>query len=179
MLYDILIIKVEPPIVVKGRVFPIKIVPKIIEVYSLGSRLCAHRVLDWRALGSYFPRSFPGRLIIQASMANVDQDFVEYIVKAIVGRPEDVRVERKVDEMGVLLTVNVNPEDIGYVVGRQGQTIRAVRTLAKIVGAKNNARVNIKLNEPEGSRRSRNMGASASSTSASDFSTDDVDNLKI
>lgn len=111
-------------------------------------------------------------------MANVDQDFVESIVKAIVGRPEDVRVERKVDEMGVLLTVNVNPEDIGYVVGRQGQTIRAVRTLAKIVGAKNNARVNVKLNEPEGSRRSRNMGGSTS-TSTPDFSTDDVDNLKI
>ena len=85
----------------------------------------------------------------------VDQDFVETVVKAIVAHPEDVSTERTVDEMGVLITLKVNPADMGYVIGRQGQTARAIRTLLKIVGAKLNARVNLKIFEPEGSRRER------------------------
>lgn len=84
-----------------------------------------------------------------------DQAFVEYIVKNIVGNPGDVRVERTVDEMGVLLTLHINPADMGYVIGKQGQTARSIRNLLKIVGAKNNARVNLKINEPEGSNRGR------------------------
>ncbi len=84
-----------------------------------------------------------------------DQQFVEMIVKAIVSHPEDVRTERTVDEMGVLITLHINSEDMGYVIGRQGQTARAIRTLLKIVGAKNNARVNLKIYEPEGSRPPR------------------------
>ena len=75
------------------------------------------------------------------------------VVRAIVSHPEDVKTERKVDEMGVLITLHINPEDMGYVIGRGGQTARALRTLLKIVGAKNNARVNLKIYEPEGSRR--------------------------
>lgn len=82
-----------------------------------------------------------------------DQQFVEYVVRAIVNHPDDVRTERKVDERGVLITLFINQEDMGYVIGRQGQTARAVRTLLKIVGAKENARVNLKIYEPEGSRR--------------------------
>lgn len=82
-----------------------------------------------------------------------DQDFVEYVVKNIVGHPEDVKTDRTIDERGVLITLHVNPEDMGYVIGRQGQTARSIRTLLKIVGAKNNARVNLKVYEPEGSRR--------------------------
>ncbi len=82
-----------------------------------------------------------------------DQAFVEYIVKAIVSVPDDVKIERSIDERGVLLTLHVNPSDIGYVIGRQGQTAKAIRTLSKIIGAKNNARVNLKIDEPEGSRR--------------------------
>src|SRR6266850_8595358 len=82
-----------------------------------------------------------------------DQEFVETLVKSIVANPNDVSTERTVDEMGVLITLKVNPEDMGYVIGRQGQTARAIRTLLKIVGAKNNARVNLKIYEPEGSRR--------------------------
>ncbi len=82
-----------------------------------------------------------------------DQEFVEYIVKSIVSHPDDVSTERKVDEMGVLLTLKINPEDMGFVVGRQGQTARAIRTLLKIIGAKNNARINLKIEEPEGGRR--------------------------
>lgn len=84
-----------------------------------------------------------------------DQEFVEYVIKAIVNKPEDVKTERTVDERGVLITLHVNPEDMGYVIGRQGQTARSVRTLLKIVGAKNDARVNFKIYEPEGSRRMR------------------------
>ena len=88
-------------------------------------------------------------------MAEQDQTFVEYIVRAIVNHPEDVRTERTVDERGVLITLHINQEDMGYVIGRQGQTARAVRTLLKIVGAKNDARVNLKIYEPEGSRPPR------------------------
>lgn len=82
-----------------------------------------------------------------------DQAFVEYIVKGIVNNPEDVRTERTIDERGVLITLHINPEDMGYVIGRSGQTARSIRTLLKIVGAKENARVNLKIHEPEGSRR--------------------------
>lgn len=83
----------------------------------------------------------------------VDQEFVDYVVRSIVGNPDDVRTERTIDERGVLITLHVNPDDMGYVIGRQGQTARAIRTLLKIVGAKSNARVNLKVFEPEGSRR--------------------------
>jgi len=81
-----------------------------------------------------------------------DQKFVEEMAKAIVNHPEDVRTERKVDERGVLITLYINPSDMGYVIGRSGQTARAMRTLLRIVGAKNDARVNLKIHEPEGSR---------------------------
>ncbi len=82
-----------------------------------------------------------------------DQQFVEYVVKAIVNNPNDVRTERTVDERGVLITLYINPADMGYVIGRQGQTARSIRTLLRIVGAKTNARVNLKIYEPEESRR--------------------------
>lgn len=82
-----------------------------------------------------------------------DQIFVDYLIKAIVNNPDAVHTERTVDERGVLITLHVDPSDMGYVIGRDGQTARAVRTLLKIVGAKNNARVNLKIYEPEGSRR--------------------------
>jgi len=82
-----------------------------------------------------------------------DLEFVEFIVKGIVNNPSDVKVDRKVDEMGVLLTVKVNPEDMGALIGRAGSTARAIRALTRIVGLKNNARVNLKIEEPEGSTR--------------------------
>lgn len=87
-----------------------------------------------------------------------DQEFIEYIVKNIVNHPEDVRTDRKVDERGVLITLHVNPDDMGYVIGRQGQTARALRTLLKIVGAKNNARINLKIHEPEDGERGGSGG---------------------
>jgi predicted RNA-binding protein YlqC (UPF0109 family) len=86
-----------------------------------------------------------------------DQEFVEYVVKSIVGHPEDVKTERTIDERGVLITLFVNPDDMGYVIGRQGQTARCIRTLLKTVGAKFNARVNLKIHEPENSRRNQMM----------------------
>ena len=84
---------------------------------------------------------------------NKDQDFVEFIVKGIVNNPDDVQVDRKVDEMGVLITLKVNPEDMGALIGREGSTARAIRTLTRIVGLKNNASVNLKIEEPEGGKR--------------------------
>jgi len=86
-------------------------------------------------------------------MSQIDQEFLEFLVKSIVDHPEDVTVDRKVDEMGVLLELQVNPKDMGQVVGRQGSTAKAIRSLLRIVGIKNNARVNLKILEPEGSTR--------------------------
>lgn len=102
-----------------------------------------------------------------------DQQFVEDLVRSIVNHPDDVKTERTVDEMGVLITLHINPADMGQVIGRQGQTARAIRTLLKIVGAKNNARVNLKIHEPEGSQRSEGRNRSA------DVDTSVVDDLKI
>lgn len=82
-----------------------------------------------------------------------DQEFLEYVVKSIVDHPDDVKVDRRVDEMGVLLSLKVNALDMGQVVGRQGTTAKAIRSLLRIVGIRNNARVNLKVEEPEGSTR--------------------------
>jgi len=85
--------------------------------------------------------------------SSADQEFLEYLVKSLVDHPDDVKVDRKVDEMGVLLSLHVNAQDMGQVVGRQGATAKAIRSLLRIVGVKNNARVNLKIEEPEGSTR--------------------------
>lgn len=74
---------------------------------------------------------------------------MEFLVKSIVDHPDDVKVDRKVDEMGVLLSLHVNPQDMGQVVGRQGSTAKSIRTLLRIVGVKNNARINLKIEEPD------------------------------
>ena len=106
---------------------------------------------------------------------NNDQDkvFLEYVVKALVDNPNDVKIDRSVDEMGVLITLTVNPSDMGKIIGRMGNTAKAIRTLLRIIGMKNNARVNLKINEPEGGRRS-------APTSDSMRSVDDVmEDLKL
>jgi uncharacterized protein len=82
-----------------------------------------------------------------------DQEFLKFLVKSIVDHPDDVVVERKIDEMGVLLSLKVNRQDMGQVVGRDGSTAKAIRSLLRIVGVKNNARVNLKIEEPEGGKR--------------------------
>ena len=81
-----------------------------------------------------------------------DQQFLDYVVRSIVDHADDVSVDRKVDEMGVLLTLKVNPEDMGQIIGRNGGTAKSIRTLLRIVGMRNNARVNLKIDEPEGGR---------------------------
>jgi predicted RNA-binding protein YlqC (UPF0109 family) len=85
--------------------------------------------------------------------AEQDSQFLDYVVKALVDNPNDVKINRTVDEMGVLMTLSVNPEDMGKIIGRQGNTAKAIRTLLRVVGMKNNARVNLKINEPEGGVR--------------------------
>jgi uncharacterized protein len=86
-------------------------------------------------------------------MQDADKTFLEYVVKALVDNPNDVVIERTVDEMGVLITLTVNPADMGKIIGRMGNTAKAIRTLLRIIGMKNNARVNLKINEPEGGMR--------------------------
>ena len=93
---------------------------------------------------------------------NSDQEFLEYLVKSLVDNPDKVSVDRKVDEMGVLLTLKVAPEDMGKIIGRNGNTAKSIRSLLRIVGIKNNARVNLKIEEPEGGMRSGERGASSS-----------------
>lgn len=80
-----------------------------------------------------------------------DQSFVEYVVKAIVDYPKDVATDRTVDERGVLIQLHANPEDMGKIIGKEGRTAKSLRTLLRVLGAKNNARVNLKIVEPEGS----------------------------
>lgn len=86
-------------------------------------------------------------------MEEADKIFLEYVVKALVDNPNDIKIERTVDEMGVLISLTVNPADMGKIIGRMGNTAKAIRTLLRIIGMKNNARVNLKINEPEGSTR--------------------------
>ncbi|MEK7175193.1 MAG: KH domain-containing protein [Patescibacteria group bacterium] len=82
-----------------------------------------------------------------------DRVFLEYVVMALVDNPNDVKIDRVVDEMGVLISLTVNPADMGKIIGKMGNTAKAIRTLLRIIGMKNNARVNLKINEPEGSER--------------------------
>jgi len=79
-----------------------------------------------------------------------DSEFLEFVVRSLVDNPNDVKMTRVVDEMGVLLTLDVNPADMGKVIGREGNTAKAIRTLLRVVGMKHNARVNLKINEPAG-----------------------------
>ena len=96
-----------------------------------------------------------------------DKAFLEYIVKALVDYPNDVKIDRTVDEMGVLITMTVNAADMGKIIGRQGNTAKAIRTLLRVIGMKNNARVNLKINEPEGGRVDSTPSVSSSDSSKS------------
>src|SRR5580704_2092769 len=84
-------------------------------------------------------------------MPDMDKEFVEYVVKALVEHPNDVSVRRSVDDMGVLLELSVNPEDMGKVIGKAGATAKSIRTLLRVLGSRSDARVNLKIIEPEGS----------------------------
>ena len=103
-------------------------------------------------------------------MASIDQQFIEYIVKELVGHPDDVSVERRIDEKGVLLELTVNHEDLGRVIGKRGVTAQSLRTLLRALGTKNDARYNLKIVNNDGQ-----TGASSESESnSSDTSVDEV-----
>jgi len=87
------------------------------------------------------------------------KELLDLLVKAIVDHPDDVKIESRTDEMGVLLTLTVNKEDMGKVIGRQGNTAKAIRSLLRIVGMRENARINLKINEPEGSTHTHDTNA--------------------
>ena len=94
---------------------------------------------------------YPDKLINIRHMAERDEEFLALIVKEIVEHPDDVKIERKVDELGVLLTLSVHQEDMSQVIGKMGNTAKSIRTLLRVVGMKHNARINLKINEPDGS----------------------------
>jgi uncharacterized protein len=111
-----------------------------------------------------------------------DQQFLESVVKALVDNPASVKTVRTVDEMGVLLTLDVHADDMGKIIGRSGNTAKAIRTLLRVVGMKHDARVNLKINEPEGGKgMTRDMseamedeGMVTSSTKSLDEAIDDL-----
>jgi predicted RNA-binding protein YlqC (UPF0109 family) len=103
-----------------------------------------------------------------------DQLFIEYIVKAIVDNPDKVRTERTIDERGVLITLYVDPTDMGKVIGKEGRTAKAIRSLLKVLGAKNQARVTMKIVEPEGGRVFDSGSSESMSSQAVDLGDEDL-----
>ena len=92
-------------------------------------------------------------------MSTIDQQFVEYIVKSLVGHPDDVIVERVIDEKGVLLTLTVHPDDLGRVIGKRGVTAQSLRTLLRALGTKNDARYNLKIVNNDDERENYTMSS--------------------
>lgn len=105
-------------------------------------------------------------------MSTIDQQFVEYIVKSLVGNPDDVVVERQIDEKGVLLTLTVNPDDLGRVIGRRGATAQSLRTLLRALGTKNSARYNLKIVNNDNPEESTTISSDESDDQSVDNSTD-------
>lgn len=91
-----------------------------------------------------------------------DVKFLDFVIKSLVDNPNDVKITRTVDEMGVLMNLDVNPADMGKIIGREGNTAKAIRTLLRVVGMKNNARVNLKINEPPEGARDMKISATKS-----------------
>ena len=108
-----------------------------------------------------------------------DVQFLEYVVKALVNHPDDVKIKRTVDEMGVLMALDVNPEDMGKIIGRSGNTAKAIRILLRVVGMKNNARINLKINEPATSFGRRTSDRSASLAPAGKDLDEVLDDLQL
>ena len=102
---------------------------------------------------------------------SIDQQFIEYIVKSLVGNPDAVKVERRIDEKGVLLELTVDPEDLGRVIGKRGSTAQSLRSLLRALGTKNDARYNLKIvdvDRPEGERNVSNDSSASTSDDADD-----------
>ena len=119
-------------------------------------------------------------------MSTIDQQFIEYIVKSLVGNPDEVKIDRRIDEKGVLLELTVDPEDLGRVIGKRGATAQSLRTLLRALGTKNEARYNLKIvdnGEPrppredtaneDGSDDTHHRSSSASSDDTPSTSSDD------
>lgn len=109
-------------------------------------------------------------------MSTIDQQFVEYVVKTLVSHPDDVVVERMIDEKGVLLTLTVNPEDLGRVIGKRGSTAQSVRTLLRALGAKNDARYNLKIVNNDGFSGAREENDNESYQSVETVTDEPVEN---
>src|SRR5882757_1553998 len=119
-------------------------------------------------------------------MSSIDQQFVEFVVKSLVSKPDEVQVERRIDEKGVLLELTVDPEDLGRVIGKRGATAQSLRTLLRALGTKNDARYNLKIvdNGEQGERSSDAPAAAPTATLSDDTSStgksqrDDLDDLR-
>ncbi len=108
---------------------------------------------------------------------SIDQQFVEFIVKSLVSKPEEVKIERRIDEKGVLLELSVHPEDLGRVIGKRGATAQSIRTLLRALGTKNDARYNLKIvdvDRPEGAPRPAPAPMAKADDAAGDSSADDT-----
>jgi uncharacterized protein len=110
---------------------------------------------------------------MEGSMSTIDQQFVEYIVKSLVGHPDDVVVERIIDEKGVLLSLTVNPDDLGRVIGKRGVTAQSLRTLLRALGTKNDARYNLKIVNNDDERENYTISSDDSSSQPVKNSTDE------
>lgn len=106
-------------------------------------------------------------------MPSIDQQFVEYIVKSLVNNPDDVVVGRTIDEKGVLLSLTVNPDDLGRVIGKRGVTAQSLRTLLRALGTKNDARYNLKIVNNDEDRENYGRSSEAVSGEAVNSSTDE------
>ena len=105
-------------------------------------------------------------------MATIDQQFVEYIVKTLVNNPDKVQIDRQIDEKGVLLSLTVDPEDVGRVIGRRGATAQSIRTLLRALGTKNDARYNLKIvnTDEEGGNSTERVALSERDSATGDAS---------
>lgn len=111
-------------------------------------------------------------------MNNIDQEFIEFVVKSLVGNPDAVQVDRRIDEKGVLLELTVDPDDLGRVIGKRGATAQSLRTLLRALGTKNDARYNLKIidNGVGEHAHSENTGSVTPVAAASTSQRDDRDN---
>lgn len=107
-------------------------------------------------------------------MSNIDQQFIEFVVKSLVGKPEAVHIERRIDEKGVLLELTVDPDDLGRVIGKRGATAQSIRTLLRALGTKNDARYNLKIVD-NGTGGSRPSSDAADDSAHDDTTTTTVD----
>lgn len=108
---------------------------------------------------------------------SIDQQFVEFVIKSLVTKPEAVHIERRIDEKGVLLELTVDPEDLGRVIGKRGATAQSIRTLLRALGTKNDARYNLKIVDngvDSGSSSSASVGSASNSSSSDDDDADDA-----